>query len=439
MKTYSWHFIVFVLLILCASPLYSQNKETIDDYYIDFAVPDLGAFTLLNMKPENISTPGNTKEFAASLLNVVSGGSTISPGLAIDWSPLKTFWKQAVNQQEYKNTYLLRNLQITLGTIADSIGTKVGVGLKWTFIDQTDPLLDDKFEDLLIKIHKKEFEKLNEGMIPLFHAEVDDFLQNIFEKRKINPSSTFEDYLYGLFDEDDTILTKRDIMLNYKIARDTIQQILLDLTHNTLDSLTLPELERLQDIYIQLKNITNYSERYNNEVSADIENAKKQWLENHWNATVVTFGAGWVGNSTDRKWNTLNTQILKTYLNGKFKVSKNAQLVGLLSYGRPHNVTNTDSTITSQWFLGGRFLIGDAEKRFSVDLGYNYDIAKLSSYNSRTLIANVGVEFKVSDGVFLEIAGGFNGKPSTIFKSSNILALGSLKYALHPKSRYSFK
>ena len=111
--------------------------------------------------------------------------------------------------------------------------------------------------------------------------------------------------------------------------------------------------------------------------------------------------------------------------------------MALISFGLPSYNKTTDSTILKKIFVGGRFLAGNSNTRFSIDIGYNLDLAKTSSYNNKTLITDCGVEFKIDDGIFLEIAGGFKGNPVNFFKNSNILALGSLKYAIHPKSRFN--
>jgi len=203
----------------------SIDSITTDDYYIDFAIPDLGAFTLLNSKPENITTPGNTKELAASLLNVVSGGTHISPGLAIDWAPVRTFWK-STTPQDYKNSHLWRNLQITLGTISDSIGTKVGAGVKWTFVDNSDPLLDEQYEAKLLNLRASAFTDLPKAKNS-FSMQLDLFMQKIQIARKIPESrgnlfSIQSIKLLFDFDPKDSTLFKKELMVFYSMAIDTI-------------------------------------------------------------------------------------------------------------------------------------------------------------------------------------------------------------------------
>lgn len=426
--------LLFTLLFLSIEPVYSQKDSiTTDDYYIDFAVPDLGAFTLLNTKPDNITTPGNTKEFAASLLNVVSGGSKISPGLAIDWAPVRTFCKVST-PNEYKKSYLLRDLQLTFGSIADSLGTKVGAGIRWTIIDKTDPLMDDNFATRLLNIRQESFKDLPKDKI-LFNNRVDRFLSKILKDRGFK-----DDYITKLnalfFNMEDTNVVKREVVINFKMANDSINELIKMHYPNDDKALSNDEEDKLMNFCIQFKNLFNSKEQFNADINAALEKEKRKWLNDHWNATVVSFGAGWVWNSIDAKWSTLSTQLFKTYINGKFKISRKSQVIGMLSCGIPHNISTTDSSITSQLFLGGRYLVGNSSNRFSIDLGYSKNFAKSSSFNSQVLITDIGVEFKLDDGIFLEIAGGFKGEPSSFIKSSNILLLGSLKYTLRPKNRF---
>ena len=75
-----------LLILIFIIPLLAQSQDSIkniDNYYIDFSVPDVGAFTMLNTTPDHISTPGTPKEFAVDLLNAVGNGKYITPGLGI--------------------------------------------------------------------------------------------------------------------------------------------------------------------------------------------------------------------------------------------------------------------------------------------------------------------------------------------------------------------
>jgi len=440
MKKEIFYPILFVLLSFLNLASFSQNADStkkIDDFYIDFSPPDIGAFTLLNVKNDNVANPGSTKEFAASLLNIVSGGGYISPGIAIDWSPGRSFWKTFTPTTYRKGGYLARNLQITFGTIADTSGTRVGLGLKWTFIDKTDPLLDVNYRNLLIgidSIGSAERSRIKNT----FLRERSTFLTEITKTYEIPKDSVkkMRTEVEKLLNPYDTTLRTKQIDLNLMEIEEILARY-IKISHFDA-KLSENDKIKLHKFCLGLVKILESQYFSNQEIPKRFEEAKKYWLERNWNAAVMTFGFGWVGNSIDNKWSNLNTQNFKTYLNGKFRIanSKRTQFVYLLSYTKPKNDSTNDSTIVSKVFAGLRFQVGTSKNRGSLDLGYGYEFGKVATYNKQNLMLNLGIEFKISEGVFLEIAGGFSGEPSKFFKNSNILALGSLKYAFHKKPRW---
>src|SRR5207248_2807457 len=129
---------------------------------------------------------------------------------------------------------------------------------------------------------------------------------------------------------------------------------------------------------IELKKIGESDKNFIESEASDFKKAKKEWRNSHWNASVVTLGSGLVLNSKDNKWSTLNTQLFKNYINGKCKAGEKTQFTYLATFGIPQNDSTNDSTVTRQYFLGGRFLAGNSENRFSFDLGFGQDIAKKS-------------------------------------------------------------
>lgn len=413
-----------------------QNKpdsSKIDDYYIDFSTPDIGAFTLLNIKPDNITAPGNTKEFAASILDVVSGGSKITPGLAVDWSPGRTFLKM-YSPEDYRNQILWRNLQITTGTVADSSGTKCAVGIKWTPIDKTDPLLDKNYRNRLVYIDTNGSAALSR-IKNTFLNDLSFFLDEIVRKYNLDNAQ----YLKLL--EVMAVLNPADSTAESNPADENFSRVIQIINdciksknvNNETDELIKQQVNTFCN---RLNKIGTEDELFERRVAREFEKERTKWLNDHWNATVLTFGFGWTGNSPDNKWKSLSFEFLKAYVNMKFKTSRRSQVVWIISGTIPQNSNPVDSTIVDKLFGGGRFMVGNAKKRFSIDAGYGYNIAKKSGFDTQVVILNLGVEFKITEGVFLEIAGGFNGKPTDFFSNSNILALGGVKYAFHPKSRF---
>ena len=80
-----------VVLVLVHWTMNAQNRDgiSIDDYYVDFSVPDITAFSILDVNPNDVVRPGNVKEFAAGVVNYVSENGNLKPGLAIELAPYR--------------------------------------------------------------------------------------------------------------------------------------------------------------------------------------------------------------------------------------------------------------------------------------------------------------------------------------------------------------
>jgi len=346
---------------------------------------------------------------------------------------MKTFNK-ARTKEEYIKNKLWRNMQLTFGTVADSFGTKVGAGLKWTFIDNSDPLDDMRLSEAYNSLNDDSWIS-NGHKKQKFDQDVKRVLVDIKQRRNLPDTIRLYQKIKEIaFNINDSINVARSSTANYSIAIDSIDFLLN--SYFKSDSLLLDENERLKilSLCIDFKNIIETNSQYANDLIIEIKKIKEKWLKDHWNATVVAFGAGWVGLSPDNKWNTLNTQQLKSYINGKFKTGKNSQIILLGTICLPLNSTVSDSSIVTQYSIGTRYLLGNEYRRFSFDLGYYLDVAKKNPYSSQNLIFSLGYEYKVSDGIFFEVVTGYKGELSGL-KNSNILALGNLKFALQPKQR----
>ena len=80
-----------VVLFLVHLTMNAQNRDSIsiDDYYVDYSVPDITAFSILDVNPNDVVRPGNVKEFAAGVINYVSENGNLKPGLAIEIAPYR--------------------------------------------------------------------------------------------------------------------------------------------------------------------------------------------------------------------------------------------------------------------------------------------------------------------------------------------------------------
>src|SRR6478736_8129729 len=90
----------------------TKKGGNINDYYIDFAIPDITAFSLLDINTNKINRPGNVKQFAIGVQNYVDANGNLKPGLAMEFAPYKFFANGDTNN--WGKNKSLKNLQISL-------------------------------------------------------------------------------------------------------------------------------------------------------------------------------------------------------------------------------------------------------------------------------------------------------------------------------------
>lgn len=122
----------------------------------DFAVPEAPAFAILGVAPSNVVAPGNTNEFALSLLNAVDENGTLQTGVAYDFSPYMTFVGHRVTLADYQRSpavRLLTNTRVSFaatraGDDEDEAG-RLGLGVRLSPWVLNDRRLDAEFNRCL--------------------------------------------------------------------------------------------------------------------------------------------------------------------------------------------------------------------------------------------------------------------------------------------------
>ena len=99
--------IFFVILLSVSNNLAAQ---TVDDFLLDFSVPDMPAFKALGSDPSEILRPSDLKKFGAMMQAFRSEGSTIIPqSFSMEVAPWKLM-KGSWTISEYQDKGLKRIL-----------------------------------------------------------------------------------------------------------------------------------------------------------------------------------------------------------------------------------------------------------------------------------------------------------------------------------------
>jgi hypothetical protein len=407
--------LVFVYIITVNA--FSQSNN-IDDYYIDFAIPDNAATTMLGIAPNKVSRPGNVKDIGIQLLNTISESGNLSQGLSLEWSPLMTFNK---NLKTYKEHYIFNRMQFSIATAKQNQGNGIdlAVGYKVTIIDDADPYKDDvlinDIQTLMlfesgIEIIKGDFQfefknycidvLKDEGLYDLLINSVFNF--NIYKKENVPTEGIFLQQVKN-----------KALERNPKYSEDVL---------NTITHYARKFLVSLYDVL---------SNKGYERIDKLIGDRKVEYLKKKWNAKSLQFSTGLISSSDSSTIKTLKLKKWSSFLGYAQDISNWGQALFQAEY-----ITswNDNDDFKNKASLGWRFIGGSGTFRGSFEGLFTYAEKKGVNIN-RNIRTTAGIEFRMTDGLWLEAAFGLD-TPVSEFKSSTLLSLVNLKYTFAKKRRY---
>lgn len=138
---------LIIIILISFNVAYTQdanNKVSLDDLRINFAVPDLPAFKGMGFEPSNILRPSDIKKLSIIVPQFVENGQAILPkSFALEVSPfLLIKSNQLLTFDEIQNKQFLKSIRISVGTSRDTTvklpnATKLGLGLRFTALDKS--------------------------------------------------------------------------------------------------------------------------------------------------------------------------------------------------------------------------------------------------------------------------------------------------------------
>ncbi|CAN5314320.1 hypothetical protein BH10BAC1_BH10BAC1_14950 [soil metagenome] len=403
------------LFFLSSSLLAQKDTAVLDDYYIDFTPPDLSAFQLLGTSQNEVARPSSLKELTTGIMAFNNKGE-IAPGVALEWSPGYTISGRQPNISDYRTNYLLYAIQITGATASDSTGTNAAFGLKWTPVNKTDIINDKLFgKQIMIALNKRLGKLLSQS-----DSLQDELTQYIAKKLNIKREIDPEKYLL--------VMNLFPSGINSES-----QEINKQFVKSALDSMNIKFPDKDLDYFVKFYNQIILGNRTDSEeLAATLKSIKEKWLQDHWNSSVFLLSAGLKMNSTDSRWDGLKSQKIVGCINYAYPLGKVAQNIWQI---KNNYYVSGDTINKNEFYVGTRLLIGNQSTRFSIEGSYNNYTSKISSRNDERLKVTVGLEFKLSDGLWFEIAGGIDQSVKTGSKPVSI-GSGNFKYALQKKRRF---
>lgn len=405
--------ILTILIVCCSSLAMSQSQTTADSIaamYIDFSPPDLSAFTLLGVNSNAVTRPGNLKELSVAFLNAASINGKITPGVAIEWSPYHTIGSNSL--AEYRSSIFLRRLQISFATSQDSGAANVAFGIGCVPIDDSDPLNDPELNNEVINAlayfdqsgYAAEKRKKYQDQVNSFFKRIESDGNKIYQMNCIMAPET---------------------LLNSRKSIDSIVNEIAAVrrTQNSAP-LTVEERQKLRglaEIGLSFQGTSDVS----GVVDRLIERAKNKFKNRLWNATVVQLAVGTVWNSPISSWSALHPDRWSAFASGTFRVSTFGQWIAHVQYSGWYGDKVNEQ---SKFSVGTRFLAGSGTLHGTVEALYASTKRNNPQPDDQTLRYTVGLETKLSEGLWLEIGMGAVAPQGGGIKLG-MISLANLKYA----------
>jgi hypothetical protein len=377
-------------------------KASADTYQLDLTPPDLSAFALLDVNPNQVTRPGTVRELSAALLNGVKPDGTIVPGVAIEWSPVTSV---ATSLADYRKTLLLRRLTLSAASVSEGAATRSAVGLRWVIKDDSDPLADATLEAEIAA----SLDELDQA--PAAQREGKAIIDVIKATPGLTPHLP---KLVGLFDlkaPPPASLCADEFAR--RTAPDPAAPAPLPVPTEA-DRTLLCELVNRWAAFRARQAAEN--EAATDRVSKQIEAAKERARKKLWNELVVQLAAGVVGLADDGRWESLEFERFQTSLNLAVGMGSWGQFIARVDYSRVE--AGDGSTGLG---AGGRLLIGTAYARGGVE-GYT---RTPGTDSEKQLFAATG-ELRLGGNVWLELQVGAETEAGG--KHPAMVTRGNIKY-----------
>lgn len=435
----------FVLLFFLINGLatwsFSQSTpaDSLADLYVDFSVPDLAAFTLLGFNVDQVARPGNVKELSAALISAVGRGGRINQGMAVEWAPFQTFLRsKSLEDYQKCGNILARNVSLSYAAAKESTNTKVSIGLQWVLLDNSDILKDTNIQKRIERIFRFE-EEQDPGSATkrskFMNKIAPSFTQILLDQTQELDTALLNELL-TLINPDISNYPPPNIFTIESVMRrleEKLKEQNIELTPAQEDTLKFFSLEYID----MLKPISDYiiEPAVEGNRRFKLNNLIENWKKDHWNATTIQIGFGTIWNSLNSSLGELDADQFSSYLAGAFPLTRIGQLIFQGQYRKSYQEKAMEKW---KYSLGSRLLLGNSDHRFSVEGLFSDSQNADSTLNGINWRVTIGTELKLSEGLWLEIATGFN-IPQSNKGTTQIVTIGGIKYAFKRERRFSIR
>jgi len=344
-----------------------------------------------------------------------------------------------------------KNIGISIGTIGDSSGAKLAGGLKFSPIDLTNPLKNKAWSDSLANFFFTIInERNNETIVllnnyktfqqkiasKLFSLGLISNLSQLQEPFDISKSA-YVNKIKTRFDSS-RVLYDRKIIANFVL--DSARSIFIsigkeDVFNSHLDFFKQASIEFADLFFLRFSKVN-----FSNLFGAHVLKMKEQFKKDNWNNYALQLSAGGAWQSPSKTLQNLGAESINSALTFGFPLrfkkskflSKHSQI---LLQGKYIGFAKPDSNQLNYSFsAGARFLLGNYTNRFSAEILYVKEENKTVNYLAEGIRYSIGLEVKVSDNNWLELAVG--GQNFSDRSGLNILPRFAFRRAFGNENRF---
>jgi hypothetical protein len=425
----------------------AQDQKAANVLYMDFPIPDMSSFSLMGVGPNRVARPAGAKEFSADLLGIAqAGGKENSPAIALEWAPFQTFDRNYVGDSRdkaydrYKRSFFRRNVQLSLAAVDDSTAARIAVGLSFVLYDHSDPSRDPAFAKGILAAAQAS----QEGPSAITSLQVQGTLIRDFQHNVLNPA--FQ--RLGLHIISDTVLYR---LFNFEAGRLSKDSISAEIGRKFAARLGYTrrsghpkekDVDRLiLDYYPVLNEIIALKHKDQQAFARLMDEERERYIRARWNAGVLKMGLGNIWYSPGFTWSHLQHNKFSAFLSWGFPFWRWGQ--GILHTQYIYTYTG-EVRDQSSWLIGGRIIAGSNRVHGTVEGAFqtNAVVRYLSGRvpdDASSVRATAGIELRLYDGLWIELAAGVHGPYYDFSRYDDILIFGNVKYTFKQSHRFSIR
>jgi len=330
---------IIILLLMVPALMFAQipSESLVKNYKLNFALPDIPAFKALGTEPSNILRPSVTQDFSFVSSEFFNGKNLVIPtSFGIEVSPILLMNTDKMTLSEFRKNNAFKTSRFSLGTFKDSLKTmNISVGYRLTVINKGDLRTDT--------------------------AVLDEFLKNTLAKKAYEKAKLEEKFM------------QENNILPFEITSE--QKV---------------EMGKYVD--------QNMKEN-EDEFESKLDEFKKQYKNDNWNAEKLDFATAFVGQARDSLISNVSFRNFSLWGTYAIPIKKFGQIL----FGATYQLNRLQNEEYHTFSFSNRNYFGSNRIKFFFEeqIEYNQYLG-----DKTNLLLNLGAEVNLNKGFWIDLNAG---------------------------------